>query len=67
MLKKHEKVLSNLNYSIWTSTNLQSWAEDTGAQENAASPVANVESVQVTLSPSLLSVPKLFVHVRASN
>ena len=64
---RRDKALSNLNYSVWTSTDLQSWSEDTGAQENAASPVANVESVEITISPSLLSAPKLFVQVRASN
>ena len=60
--------LRDKRWRAGTTTNVNiPMSEDTGAQENAASLVSNIESVQVSHSPSLLSVPKLFVHVRASN
>lgn len=57
--------LTGLAYSVWYSTDLATWAEDTGAVEGT--PVVNgeVETVPVTLSAHLLANPKLFIQVHA--
>jgi autotransporter-associated beta strand protein len=57
--------LTGLTYTVWYSTNLAGWTEDTGAVEGT--PVVNgqVETVEVTLTGSLLTNPKLFIQVRA--
>jgi hypothetical protein len=54
-----------MNYTVWYSTDLGTWAKDSGATEG--SPVVNgeVETVPVSLSSGLLSNPKLFIQVRA--
>lgn len=56
---------SALDYSVWFSTDLVTWTEDTGATEGE--PVLNgeVETVEVTLTGTLLTNPKLFIQVRA--
>jgi alpha-galactosidase len=58
--------LSGLSYTVWTSTNLTTWAQDTGAVQTPGAPVAEVETVTVNLSPALLSGPRLFVRMRAA-
>ncbi|MBN8460807.1 MAG: autotransporter-associated beta strand repeat-containing protein [Verrucomicrobia bacterium] len=57
--------LSGLTCSVWYSTDLAGWTEDTGAVEGI--PVVNgeVEIVPVSLSVPLLANPKLFIQVRA--
>lgn len=57
--------LTGLTCSVWYSTDLTGWTEDTGAAEGT--PVGNgeVETVPVTLSGALLANPKLFIQVRA--
>lgn len=57
--------LTGLTYSVWYSTDLAAWNEDTGAVEGT--PVVNGESetVPVTLSGTLLTNSKLFIQVRA--
>jgi len=62
---RRNRSLTGLNYSVWTSTNLTDWAEDLGAVEGAPSVLGDVETVPVTISPVLLSHPKLFIQVRA--
>lgn len=59
--------LSGLNYAVWWSDSLtaDSWAKDSGAVETVISTADDVETLQVTLSPSLLSLPKLFLRVSA--
>ena len=56
-----------LNYTVWFSTDLTTWTEDTGATEGT--PVLNgeVETVEVTLStlPGDPLPDKLFIQVRA--
>ncbi len=58
--------LTGLTYTVWVSTDLTSWSADNGAVQ--AEPVVNgdVETVAVTLSPSLLTNSKLFMQVRAN-
>ena len=56
---------TGLAYSIWTSNHLMTWSEDRGASQSIISSVGDLENVQVTLSPSLLVSPKLFVRIQA--
>jgi hypothetical protein len=57
--------LSGLIYTVWTSTNLTTWTQDTGAIQTPGAAVAEVETVTVTLSPARLTGPRLFVRMRA--
>jgi alpha-galactosidase len=57
--------LAGLNFTVWTSTNLVNWAQDTGAVQTPAAPVNAVETVSVTLSPDLINGAQLFVRLRA--
>jgi alpha-galactosidase len=57
--------LTGYNYTVWTSTNLNTWAQDTGAVQTPGAPVNGVETVTVSLSPALLTGPRLFVRMRA--
>ena len=59
------RVGSGLGYSVWTSTNLLGWTEDTTATQQAGSPVGGVETVVVTLTNPLPAGSNLFVRVRA--
>lgn len=54
---------SGLTYSIWTSPDLVTWTQDTGAIQ-VATPAGSNESVVVTLTGPL-SAGKLFVRVKA--
>ncbi|MBN8459353.1 MAG: autotransporter-associated beta strand repeat-containing protein [Verrucomicrobia bacterium] len=56
---------SELTYSVWYSTDLSGWTEDTGAIEGTPAVNGEVETVPVTISNSLLANPKLFIQVRA--
>ena len=59
---------TGLTYTIWTSTNLVNWTQETNptAVQNPGTPDVNgIQSVQVTLTPAP-TAPKLFVQVRAN-
>jgi hypothetical protein len=56
--------LTGLNYSVWTSTDLLNWTQDTGAIQNPGIAVNQVETVAVTLSPGLVAGPRLFIRMR---
>ncbi len=58
--------LSGLTYTVWTSTNLSTWTQDTGATQTVNSTTNNVQTVTVKLSNALLSQPKRFVRVQAA-
>jgi hypothetical protein len=58
--------LSTLAYSIWYSTDLATWTEDTTATEGTPILNGEVETVPVTITSGLLSNSKLFVQVRAN-
>ena len=62
---RRTQALTDLTYSVWYSTDLASWTEDTGAVEGTPSVIGEVETVPVTISNSLLSNTKLFIQVRA--
>lgn len=55
-----------LAYTVWYSTDLSTWAQDNGATEGTPSLAGEVETVEVTVSPALLTNPKLFIQVRAN-
>lgn len=57
--------LTGFNYTVWTSSNLASWTQDTGAVQTPGAAVAEVETVSVRLSPARLGGPLFFVRVRA--
>ena len=56
---------ASVTYTTWTSTNLTAWIRDPGAIEGTVTTAGGVETVSVTLSPSLLTNPTLFVRVQA--
>jgi hypothetical protein len=59
---------TGLTYTIWTSTNLVNWTQETNltAVQTPGIPDGNgIQSVQVTLTPAP-TAPKLFVQVRAN-
>ncbi|MBN8460812.1 MAG: autotransporter-associated beta strand repeat-containing protein [Verrucomicrobia bacterium] len=61
--------LTGLTYSVWTSTDLATWTEDTGAttSQTVTGTVGEVETVQATIPGTLpLTAPKLFIQVRAN-
>ena len=64
---RRNRALTGLNYTVWTSPNLNDWTEDTGAQQTPGAPDANgVQTVETVLSPGLLANPSLFIRMRAS-
>jgi len=57
--------LSSAEYSIWVSTDLVTWTEDTGAVHTQLSLDGDIETVEVTLDSSWLNQNQLFIQVRA--
>jgi autotransporter-associated beta strand protein len=57
--------LTGLNYTVWYSTDLTGWTQDTTAVQGTPSVSGEVETVPVTLTGTLLTNPKLFIQVRA--
>jgi autotransporter-associated beta strand protein len=57
--------LTGLNYTVWYSTDLTGWTQDTTAVQGTPSVSGEVETVPVTLTGSLLTNPKLFIQLRA--
>lgn len=64
---RRDSALTPLNYSVWFSTDLSVWTEDTGAVEGTPVLSGEVETVPVTLSalPGSPLPDKLFIQVRA--
>ena len=57
--------LSSAAYSIWVSTDLVGWTEDTAAVQTRQSLSDGVETMEVTLDSGLLNHDELFIQVRA--
>ena len=57
--------LTGAAYTIWTSTNLTNWTQDTGATQTVMSTTDNVQTVSVTLSSGLPNTGRRFVRVQA--
>ncbi len=55
---------SGLTYTIWTTTDLVTWTQDTSAVQNVTTGNPN-DTVQVTLTGAPLTASKLFVRVKA--
>ena len=62
--QRRTQSLTGLTYTVWSSTDLVTWAPATFT-ESVTGPVADVETVQVTLTPAP-TAPKFFVQVRAN-
>jgi methionine-rich copper-binding protein CopC len=62
---RRTQALTGLSYTVWTSTNMLSWTQDSGAIQTPGAPVAEVETVAVTISPALLNQPRLHIRMRA--
>jgi hypothetical protein len=56
---------TQLTYTVMTSTDLVNWSPDAGVGESIATS-GQVETVTFTLTPALLTAPKLFVRVEAA-
>ena len=59
--------LTSLNYTVWTSLDLETWTQDTGATQTLTTTVGNVQTITVKLTPALLSQPRIFVRIKASS
>jgi len=57
---------TGITYKVFTSTDLLTWTQDTGASEGVVTAVGDVQTVPVTLSPALLAAPALFLRVEAT-
>lgn len=63
---RRDPALTGYSYAVNTTETLAGWAEDTGASENVLSTVDGVQTVEVTLTATLLNADKLFVQVEAT-
>jgi autotransporter-associated beta strand protein len=61
---RRQQSLTGLTYTVWYSTDLTSWNQDSGAIQGTATLNGEVETVPVTVSSSLLTNGKLFLQVR---
>lgn len=61
--QRRTQSFTGLTYTVWSSTDLVTWAPATFS-ESVTGQVADVETVQVTLTPAP-TAPKFFVQVRA--
>jgi autotransporter-associated beta strand protein len=67
--QRRDNGLTGLTYTVWHSTDLSTWTQDTGASQPDGTPDGNgVETINVTLSalPGDPLTAKLFVQVRAN-
>lgn len=62
---RREAALTGFEYTIWTSSDLSSWTEDTGATQEVIDLWNEIETVEATISSGLLESPALFVKVKA--
>jgi hypothetical protein len=60
--------LTGLTYTVWYTTDLKAaWTQDAGAVQTVIGSSGNLETVQITLSASLLSNSRLFVRINTSS
>ena len=62
---RREAAVTGYDYTIWTSTDLSSWSEDTGATQQVIDQWNEIETVEATVSASRLASPSLFIKVKA--
>jgi autotransporter-associated beta strand protein len=60
-----DPAVTGLAYKVYTSTNLSTWTEDTGATQAITGTYYDTQTMEVTLSGLPLTAPKLFVRVAA--
>ncbi|MBT8043473.1 MAG: Ig-like domain-containing protein [Verrucomicrobiae bacterium] len=60
---RRTQALTGMTYKIWYSTDLIDWFWESGANESVGEPVANIETVGVTIDPDLLDEPRLFLKL----
>jgi autotransporter-associated beta strand protein len=61
---RRKRSLTGLNYTVWTSKNLTNFIHDASATEAVTSiSGTDLESVAISISPSLASETKLFVRI----
>jgi alpha-galactosidase len=63
---RRSRALINLDYKVWTSTDLEDWSIDNAASQLVTSTTNGVETVAVDLDPALLGEEKLFVQIRST-
>jgi autotransporter-associated beta strand protein len=63
--RRNSALTAPLAYSVWYSTDLVGWTQDTGAIQGTPVLVGNVQTVPMTVSAGLLTNPKLFIQLRA--
>ncbi len=63
---RRDPTLSQLKYSIWTSSDLQNWIEDTAATQTPLSITNDIQTVQTTLSAAVSTSPKIFIQIRTN-
>jgi len=63
---RRARTLSNLDYKVSYSTDLEQWSEDNAANQLVRSTANGIEMVDVEIDPTLLSEPKLFLRLRAA-
>ena len=56
---------TGVTYTVWTSTDMTAWTQDTGATEGTTTVNGDVETVPVTLSGAPFTNATLFVRVHA--
>ena len=62
---RREAAITGYDYTIWTSTDLSSWSEDTGATQQVIDLWNEIETVEATVSATRLTSPSLFIKVKA--
>jgi hypothetical protein len=55
--------LIGMDYPVWVSTDLEEWFRDFNATQTPGPPSNDVETVDVEISPALLTEPKLFLRM----
>ena len=63
---RRTSTLTGMTFTVWTSPDLSTWTQDTGATQTVNSTTNNVQTVTIKISNALLTQPKLFVRVRAA-
>lgn len=59
------KLLTGPNHTIWHSADLAAWTDDATTAAGVPTGHAEVETLPVTLTNTLITIPKLFIRVRA--
>ncbi len=64
---RRKRSLCGLDFTIWTSSDLNNWTKDNGASQSpAAIPDTDQESVAVSLSAEFIHAERLFIRIQAN-